>query len=153
MKKTTIFTFILILTLCVDSGFAAKAKKNKKNKKTPKSKQKTEVVNEAEDVLIDDYTDDLGLDFDETEIITREQIDTMFSLANQLNADIYMALQAEDEASKEELDLVIADEKKQLDKLVPSLKKSSEWTAEDEARLKEITNDYKAFSKKYKPGK
>ena len=141
MKKSTFITFILFLSILIDSGFAAKAKKAKKEKK---SKQKTEIIK-------DEISDDLL--FDDTEIITREQIDSMFSLANQLNADIYSALEAEDEDEKEELSRIIADEKARLDSSLPALKKASEWTDEDSEKLNKIMTEYKSLSKKYKTRK
>ncbi|MCR5253455.1 MAG: hypothetical protein K6C98_07055 [Treponema sp.] len=125
MKKSLIVLLMFVITL---PCFAAKAKKSKKT-----SKAKIEVT---EDVISDD-----------TEIITREQIDTMFSLANQLNADIQTAI----EDSEAGLDEIIAEEKILLDKMLPSLKRSSEWTNEDAERLKAINAEYKSLSKKYKP--
>ena len=141
MKKSTFITFILFLSILIDSGFAAKVKKAKKEKKP---KQKTEIIN-------DEISDDLL--FDDTEIITREQIDSMFSLANQLNEDIHSALEAEDEDEKEELSRIIADEKARLDSSLPALKKASEWTDEDSEKLNKIMTEYKSLSKKYKTRK
>ena len=125
MKKSLIVLLMFVIAL---PCFAAKAKKSKKT-----SKAKIEVI---EDVISDD-----------TEIITREQIDTMFSLANQLNADMQTAI----EDSEAGLDEIIAEEKILLDKMLPSLKRSSEWTNEDAERLKAINVEYKSLSKKYKP--
>ena len=125
MKKSLIVLLMFVIAL---PCFAAKAKKSKKT-----SKAKIEVI---EDVISDD-----------TEIITREQIDTMFSLANQLNADMQTAI----EDSEAGLDEIIAEEKILLDKMLPSLKRSSEWTNEDAERLKAINAEYKSLSKKYKP--
>ena len=125
MKKSLIVLLMFVIAL---PCFAAKAKKSKKA-----SKAKIEVT---EDVSSDD-----------TEIITREQIDTMFSLANQLNADMQAAI----EDAEAGLDEIIADEKYQLDKMLPTLKRSSEWTGDDEERLKAINAEYKSLSKKYKP--
>ena len=141
MKKSTFITFILFLSILIDSGFAAKVKKAKKEKKP---KQKTEIIK-------DEISDDLL--FDDTEIITREQIDSMFSLANQLNEDIHSALEAEDEDEKEELSRIIADEKARLDSSLPALKKASEWTDEDSEKLNKIMTEYKSLSKKYKTRK
>ena len=125
MKKSLIVLLMFVIAL---PCFAVKAKKSKKT-----SKAKIEVT---EDVISDD-----------TEIITREQIDTMFSLANQLNADMQTAI----EDSEAGLDEIIAEEKILLDKMLPSLKRSSEWTNEDAERLKAINAEYKSLSKKYKP--
>ena len=125
MKKSLIVLLMFVIAL---PCFAAKTKKSKKA-----SKAKIEVT---EDVISDD-----------TEIITREQIDTMFSLANQLNADMQAAI----EDAEAGLDEIIADEKYQLDKMLPALKRSSEWTGDDEDRLKAINAEYKSLSKKYKP--
>ena len=84
MKKSLIVLLMFVIAL---PCFAAKAKKSKKA-----SKAKIEVT---EDVSSDD-----------TEIITREQIDTMFSLANQLNADMQAAI----EDAEAGLDEIIAEE-------------------------------------------
>lgn len=149
MKKSHFFIFILLLTLLLEPSFAAKAKKSKKEKKNSKAKAKTENVKKT-DSSDEVFYDDSLLDFDDTEIITREQIDSMFSLANQLNADISTALEAEDENEKAELSQIISEEKAQLDSLIPILKKSSEWTENDEERLKSVMADYKFLSKKYK---
>ena len=150
MKKI-FFIFALLLALPLVN---AKEKKAKKSKKTPKNKTKIEKTQKSDSLELEEndgiYEID-GVEFDDTEIITREQIDTMFSLANQLNADIYAAIQEEDEDAAKELDFVIAEQKAQLDKMLPALKGSSEWTAQDEERLKAINADYKAFKKQYKP--
>lgn len=150
MKKI-FFIFALLLALPLVN---AKEKKAKKSKKTPKNKTKIEKTQKSDSLELEEndgiYEID-GVEFDDTEIITREQIDTMFSLANQLNADIYAAIQEEDEDAAKELDFVIAEQKAQLDKMLPALKVSSEWTAQDEERLKAINADYKAFKKQYKP--
>ncbi len=150
MKKI-FFIFALLLALPLVN---AKEKKAKKSKKTPKNKTKIEKTQKSDSLELEEndgiYEID-GVEFDDTEIITREQIDTMFSLANQLNADIYAAIQEEDEDAAKELDFVIAEQKAQLDKMLPALKGSSEWSAQDEERLKAINADYKAFKKQYKP--
>ena len=151
MKKIFFIFALLLLALPLVN---AKEKKAKKSKKTPKNKTKIEKTQNSDSLELEEndgiYEID-GVEFDDTEIITREQIDTMFSLANQLNADIYAAIQEEDEDAAKELDFVIAEQKAQLDKMLPALKVSSEWTAQDEERLKAINADYKAFKKQYKP--
>ena len=151
MKK---ILFIFVLLLLALPLVNAKEKKAKKSKKTPKNKTKIEKTQKSDSLELEEndgiYEID-GVEFDDTEIITREQIDTMFSLANQLNADIYAAIQEEDEDAAKELDFVIAEQKAQLDKMLPALKRSSEWSAQDEERLKAINADYKAFKKQYKP--
>ncbi|EID86285.1 hypothetical protein MSI_02410 [Treponema sp. JC4] len=151
MKK---ILFIFVLLLLALPLVNAKEKKAKKSKKTPKNKTKIEKTQKSDSLELEEndgiYEID-GVEFDDTEIITREQIDTMFSLANQLNADIYAAIQEEDEDAAKELDFVIAEQKAQLDKMLPALKGSSEWSAQDEERLKAINADYKAFKKQYKP--
>lgn len=151
MKKIFFIFAVLLLALPLVN---AKEKKAKKSKKTPKNKTKIEKTQKSDSLELEEndgiYEID-GVEFDDTEIITREQIDTMFSLANQLNADIYAAIQEEDEDAAKELDFVIAEQKAQLDKMLPALKGSSEWSAQDEERLKAINADYKAFKKQYKP--
>ena len=54
--------------------------------------------------------------------------------------------EAIENGSNEDLDYFIADAKAQLDKMVPLLKRSAEWTLEDESRLKTINSEYKTLS-------
>lgn len=143
--------FVLFVLLLASPSAIAKEKKSKKSKKAPKNKNKIEKIEKNNKLdEADDYLNVDGVEFDETEIITREQIDTMFSLAGQLNADLYAAINEEDEDAARELDQVIADEKKQLDKMLPALKRSSEWTESDGERLKVIGDEYKQLLKQYK---
>lgn len=142
MKKSLILFLVLasfVFTL------SAKPKKEKKPKKS-KSKQKIEDVMQ-EDADVPDYD---GVEFDDTEIITREQIDSAFSLLNQLNEDLQTALTNDDFDYAAELNQVIEEQKKTADSTVPALRNSSEWTSSDEERYKKILSDYKTVSKNYK---
>ena len=134
MKKTIV---VLIMLAVVLSLTCAKEKK---------SKAKNVIENVSEEVT--DFIDSI-----EDEAVSRSQIDSMFSLANQLNEDIKTAISNTDPHMAEELAYVIEDEKKQLDKLIPHLKKSAEWTLKDEEKLKAVSAEYKKISRKYKPKK
>ena len=134
MKKTIV---VLIMLAAVLSLTCANEKK---------SKAKNVIENVSEEVT--DFIDSI-----EDEAVSRSQIDSMFSLANQLNEDIKTAISNTDPHMAEELAYVIEDEKKQLDKLIPHLKKSAEWTLKDEEKLKAVSAEYKKISRKYKPKK
>ena len=89
----------------------------------------------------------------DAEIVSRDQIETMFSLADQLNIDLKAALENKEASMAEEFDYLIAEEKEQLDILIEKVKKSSDWTATDEAKLKKSRAEFKKLSRKYKPAK
>ena len=91
------FLSVLLVMVIVLPCFAGKAKKPKKSKKASKPKNElTESVTDVDEVY---ESDDVF--FDDTEIITREQIDSMFSIADQLNADMHEAIE---NGSNEDLD-------------------------------------------------
>ena len=122
-----------------------------KNQKQDKSNYELETVEEVENVA--DVVDIESIESIDDEDVSRQQIDSVLQLASQLNIDIKAAFENTDADMAEELDYLIADEKAQLDILLPRLKKSPEWTSADETKLRSITAEYKKLSRKYKSKK
>ena len=140
MKKA----LIVFISFC--AGLSLACAKEKKSKKTNKT------VDDIEQTAVS-AVDDIDIESIDVEIITREQIESMFLLAVQLNIDLKSAIENKDPSMAEELDYLIAEQKQHLDKLIPELKQSTEWTSEDENRLKPISAEYKKLSRRYKPSK
>ena len=133
MKKN----LIVFMLLCAVISLACAKEKKSKNKANQN------IVEE-----VSDYIENIDV-----EVITREQIDSMFALASQLNVDLKTAIANKNPEMAEELDYLIAAENAELDKLIPELKKSSEWTLSDDEELKKISAEYKKLTRKYKPSK
>lgn len=133
MKKI----LIVFIMLCEIISFISAKEKKSKN-------IKNKTINEDESSYVESI---------DVEIITREQITSMFSLAEQLNIDLKAAIENKEPSMAEELDYLISEEKQQLDNLIPNMKASSEWTGDDDKRLNLINLEYKKLSRKYKPAK
>lgn len=133
MKKI----LIVFIMLCEIISFISAKEKKSKN-------IKNKTINEYESCYVESI---------DVEIITREQITSMFSLAEQLNIDLKAAIENKEPSMAEELDYLISEEKQQLDNLIPNMKASSEWTGDDDKRLNLINLEYKKLSRKYKPAK
>ena len=144
MKKT----LIVFLMFCAALSLAGAKEKKSKNK----AKQNVKVIEEVADI-VESAEDIVDIESIDAELGLRDQIEAMFSLAKQLNIDLKEAIENKEPSMAEELDYLIAEQKQQLDSLIPELKKSSEWSIADEDRLKAISAEYKKLSRKYKPAK
>ena len=144
MKKT----LIVFLMFCAALSLAGAKEKKSKNK----AKQNVKVIEEVADI-VESAEDIVDIESIDAELGLRDQIEAMFSLAKQLNIDLKEAIENKEPSMAEELDYLIAEQKQQLDSLIPELKKSSEWSIADEDRLKAISAEYKKLCRKYKPAK
>lgn len=147
MKKT----LIVLAFFCAVLSLAGAKEKKLKNK----AKQNVQNVIEKVSDFVEEVEDieDIDIESMDAEIVSRNQIETMFSLADQLNIDLKAALENKEASMAEEFDYLIAEEKEQLDILIEKVKKSSDWTATDEAKLKKSRAEFKKLSRKYKPTK
>ena len=147
MKKT----LIVLAFFCAALSLAGAKEKKLKNK----AKQNVQNVIEKVSDFVEEVEDieDIDIESMDAEIVSRDQIETMFSLAEQLNIDLKAALENKEASMAEEFDYLIAEEKEQLDILIEKEKKSSDWTATDEAKLKKSRAEFKKLSRKYKPAK
>ncbi len=147
MKKT----LIVLAFFCAALSLAGAKEKKLKNK----AKQNVQNVIEKVSDFVEEVEDieDIDIESMDAEIVSRDQIETMFSLADQLNIDLKAALENKEASMAEEFDYLIAEEKEQLDILIEKVKKSSDWTATDEAKLKKSRAEFKKLSRKYKPAK
>lgn len=147
MKKT----LIVLAFFCAALSLAGAKEKKLKNK----AKQNVQNVIEKVSDFVEEVEDieDIDIESMDVEIVSRDQIETMFSLADQLNIDLKAALENKEASMAEEFDYLIAEEKEQLDILIEKVKKSSDWTATDEAKLKKSRAEFKKLSRKYKPAK
>ena len=147
MKKT----LIVLAFFCAALSLAGAIEKKLKNK----AKQNVQNVIEKVSDFVEEVEDieDIDIESMDAEIVSRDQIETMFSLADQLNIDLKAALENKEASMAEEFDYLIAEEKEQLDILIEKVKKSSDWTATDEAKLKKSRAEFKKLSRKYKPAK
>lgn len=147
MKKT----LIVLAFFCAALSLAGAKEKKLKNK----AKQNVQNVIEKVSDFVEEVEDieDIDIESMDAEIVSRDQIETMFSLADQLNIDLKAALENKEASMAEEFDYLIAEEKEQLDILIEKVKKSSVWTAADEAKLKKSRAEFKKLSRKYKPAK
>lgn len=147
MKKT----LIVLAFFCAALSLAGAKEKKLKNK----AKQNVQNVIEKVSDFVEEVEDieDIDIESMDAEIVSRDQIETMFFLADQLNIDLKAALENKEASMAEEFDYLIAEEKEQLDILIEKVKKSSDWTAADEAKLKKSRAEFKKLSRKYKPAK
>ena len=141
MKKT----LIVLAFFCAALSLAGAKEKKLKNK----AKQNVQNVIEKVSDFVEEVEDieDIDIESMDAEIVSRDQIETMFSLADQLNIDLKAALENKEASMAEEFDYLIAEEKEQLDILIEKVKKSSDWTATDEAKLKKSRAEFKKLSR------